>query len=150
MRRLLSLQRGWAFALFLFLDIVCVGMGMGIPIFCILLGLPVGWYLVRRTGAGPLDMRQMLSQTLRGAALTAACTVLGMAILWGRFVPLLFDPGADLVNLGIPLILYEPWASLAGWLALMIAISPFLQFLMTLFGSHLTMLLRPPRPDHPV
>ena len=40
----------------------------------------------------------------------------------------------------MPLILYEPLASFIAWLVLMIVISPFLQFLMTLFGSHLTLL----------
>ncbi len=82
---------------------------------------------------------------LLGAALTSAFTFVGMALLWGRFIPMLFDPTADLANLGIPLILYEPLASLIGWLVLMIVISPFLQFLMTLLGSHLTLLLRLPR-----
>jgi hypothetical protein len=24
-------------------DIFCLGMGMGVPIFCIVLGLPAGW-----------------------------------------------------------------------------------------------------------
>jgi len=36
--------------------------------------------------------------------------------------------------------LYEPAASFIGWLVLMIVISPFLQLLMTLFGSHLALL----------
>jgi hypothetical protein len=53
---------------------------------------------------------------------------------------LLFDPSADLVETGIPMILYEPKASLIGWLVLMIVLSPFLQFLMALFGAHLALL----------
>ncbi len=53
---------------------------------------------------------------------------------------MLFDPSADLANFGIPLILFDPTASFVGWLALMIVISPFLQFLMTLFGAHSTWL----------
>ena len=53
---------------------------------------------------------------------------------------MLFDPRADLANFGIPLILFDPQASFIGWLVLMIAISPFLQLLATLFGSHLTLL----------
>jgi hypothetical protein len=63
-----------------------------------------------------------------------------MALLWGLCIPMLFDPTVDLASFGIPLILYEPKASFVGWLVLMIVISPFLQFLMTLFGSHLTVL----------
>jgi len=47
-----------------------------------------------------------------------------------------------LANFGIPLILYEPRASFIVWLILMIVISPFLQFLMTLFGAQLALLWR--------
>ena len=57
---------------------------------------------------------------------------------------MLFDPAADLANFGIPLILYEPTASFIGWLVLMIVISPFLQFLMMLFGAQLMLLRRLP------
>ncbi len=77
---------------------------------------------------------------LVGAALTSAFTFVGMALLWGPWSALLFDSTAELANLGAPLILYEPLASFIGWLVLMIVISPFLQFLMTLLGSHLTLL----------
>jgi hypothetical protein len=136
MHKLFSLRIRWVLAIFAFLDIICVGLGMGLPIFCILFGLPVGWYMARRVATRPFDTRQMLSKILLGAALTSAFTFVGMAALWGRCIVMLFDPAADLVNFGIPQILYEPVASFIGWLALMIVISPFLQFLMTLFGSH--------------
>lgn len=84
---------------------------------------------------------------LQGAALTSAFTFVGMAVIWGRCIAMLFDPTADLANFGIPLILYEPAASFIGWVVLMIAISPFLQFLMTLFGAHLAWLWRLSRKD---
>ena len=145
MDRLLSLRIGWALALFGFLDILCVGMGMGVPIFCILFGLPVGWYIARRIRLGPLDLKQMLGQVLLGAALTSGLTLMMMLLLWGPSIAMLFDPGADLVNFGIPQILYEPVASFVGWMVLMIVISPVLQFLMTLFGSHLTLWWLSPR-----
>jgi hypothetical protein len=135
-----SLRIGWALAIFAFLDVVCIGLGMGIPIFCILFGLPVGWYITRRVTAHPLDARQILGKLLQGAAFTSAFTFVGMALLWGRSLAMLFDPTADLANFGIPMILYEPVVSFVGWLVLMIVISPFLQFLMTLFGSYLTLL----------
>ena len=140
MHKVFSLKIGWALAIFAFLDIICTGAGMGVPIFCILFGLPVGWYIARRIAICPFDTRQMLSKMLLGAALTSAFTFVGMAVLWGRCIVMLFDPAADLVNFGIPQILYEPVASFIGWLALMIVISPFLQLLMTLFGSHVTLL----------
>jgi len=115
---------------------------MGVPIFCILFGLPVGWYIARRIALLRFDTRRMLSNILLGAILTSAFTFIGMALLWGPWTAMLFDPTADLANLGAPLILYEPVASFIGWLVLMIVISPFLQLLMTLFGAHLTLLWR--------
>jgi len=140
MSRVLSARIGWTVAVFAFLDILCVGLGMGVPILCILFGLPVGWYIARRVTTHALDVRQVLAAALRGAALTSAFTFVGMAALWGRCIVMLFDPAADLANFGIPMILYGPVASFVGWLVLMIVISPFLQFLMTLFGSYLTVL----------
>jgi hypothetical protein len=111
MHKLFSLRIRWVLAIFAFLDIICVGLGMGLPIFCILFGLPVGWYMARRVATRPFDTRQMLSKILLGAALTSAFTFVGMAALWGRCIVMLFDPAADLVNFGIPQILYEPVAS---------------------------------------
>lgn len=140
MSRVFSSRIGWAVAVFAFLDILCMGLGMGVPILCILLGLPVGWYIARRVTTRALDVRQVLPKVLQGAALTSAFTFVGMATLWGGCIVMLFDPTADLANFGIPLILYGPVASFVGWLVLMIVISPFLQFLMTLFGSYLTVL----------
>jgi hypothetical protein len=140
MRKILTLPMGLALAIFVFLDAICAGLGMGVPVFCILFGLPVGWYITRRITIHPLNTEQMLSKMLLGAVLTSAFTFAGMVLLWGRCILMLFDPAADLANFGIPLILYEPVASFVGWLVLMIVISPFLQVLMTLFGSHLTLL----------
>ncbi len=140
MRKVFSLKIGWALVIFAFLDLFCAGLGMGVPIFCILFGLPVGWYIAGRIATRPFDTRQMLSKMLVGAALTSAFTFVGMALLWGPWSAMLFDPTAELANLGAPLIQYDPMASFIGWLVLMIGISPFLQFLMTLFGSHCTLL----------
>ena len=99
MRKAFSLKIGWALAILAFLDLVCMGLGMGVPIFCILFGLPVGWYIARRITTCPFDARRMLSKTLQGAALTSAFTFVGMALLWGRCIVMLFDPTADVANL---------------------------------------------------
>ncbi len=139
-----ALKTRWALLIFAILDVICVGLGMGIPIVCILFGLPVGWAIAMRVTHEPRPARQLLGRVLRWAALTAAFTVVLMAIIWSRMVGMLFDPAADLANFGIPMILYEPRASFVGWLVLMVVISPFLQFLMTLFGAHLTLLRRLP------
>jgi len=140
--KLFALRIGWALVIFAFFDLITVGMGMGVPIASILFGLPVGWYIAQRVTARPLRVGQMLGKVLMGAALTSAFTFVAMSLLWGPCVAMLFDPQADLANFGIPQILYEPTASFIGWLVLMIVISPFLQLLMTLFGSHLTLLWR--------
>jgi hypothetical protein len=141
MARLLRLKSRWVLALFVFLNTICVGMGMGVPIFCILFGFLVGWYVVRRLIVAGADLPRMLNRILFYAVVTSAYTFVVMAALWGPTAKMLFDPAADLANFGIPLILYDPRASSIGWLALMIAISPFLQLLTTLFGSYLTLLL---------
>ncbi len=140
MHTLLTLKRRWALLLYAVLDTICVGAGMGVPIFCIPFGLPVGWAIATRATREPASIRQVLDRVLRWAALSAVFTCLLMAAVWSRAVGMLFDPAADLANFGIPLILYEPTVSFIGWLVLMIIISPFLQFLMTLFGAHLALL----------
>jgi hypothetical protein len=63
-----------------------------------------------------------------------------MVIIWANMIGMLWDPAANLANTGIPMILYEPRASLIGWLVLMILISPFLQLLTTLFAAQVTWL----------
>lgn len=138
MRFLFSLKIGWAFAIYALIDILCAGLGMGVPFFCIVLGLPVGWVIVRRLDPHLLSTREMLRKVLNGAALTAAFTFLLMATIWLSSLLMFRDPGMNLANYGMPLILFDPLPSFIGWLVLMIIISPFLQFLLTLFGAHLT------------
>ena len=150
MNRLYTLKWGWVLALYCFLDLFCAGMGMGVPIFNILFGFVAGWYVARRivarrTFPASTALQDILKRVLIYAMIASAFTFLVMAVIWGPMVPMLFDPSINLENTGIPLILYEPRASFIGWLVLMIAISPFLQFLMTLLGAHLTLLRWPPR-----
>jgi hypothetical protein len=138
--RLLSMNRWLAFAIFVFLDVLCVGMGMGVPIFCIALGFPVGWYVAARAARSTPDLGEVLKRTIVQATATAAVTLGLMTVIWGGVTPMLFDPAADFMNFGIPMILYDPKTSFVGWLVLMIFISPFLQLLTTVFVSHLTLL----------
>ena len=140
MNKIFRLKPGWAFVIFAFLDTICVGMGMGVPIFNILFGFLVGWYIVGMITVTTEQLGQVLKKVLLYAAITSAVTFVEMVVLWGRTISMLFDPGADLANFGIPMILYEPRASFIGWLVLMMVISPFLQLLTTVFGSHLTLL----------
>jgi hypothetical protein len=130
----------WVLALYILIDVICVGMGMGVPFFCILLGIPVGWFLILYITARTTDVREVLWKALIYAAIAAGITIVGMLIIWVPFGALLFEPGNDLSTAGMPLILYQPRASLIGWLALMIIISPVMQLLTTLFGAYLTLL----------
>jgi hypothetical protein len=128
--------------IFAFLDLFCVGMGMGVPIFCILFGFVVGWYIVRRVTLQGENPNNIFKKTFKYAIITSLFTFVVMAILWGPAIKLLFTPGYDFKNFGIPLILFEPKASFIGWLVLMIFISPFLQLLTTIFAAYLTLLGR--------
>ena len=136
----MTLKPGWALAAFIVIDIICFGMGMGVPIFCILFGFLVGWYIVRNVTANTPHIREVLRKIFRYAVITSSFTFVLLAVAWGRCITWLFDPNADLANFGIPMILFEPRASFIGWLVLMIAVSPFLQLLTTLFSSHLALL----------
>ena len=145
MNRMYALKWGWVLVTYCFLDLVCVGMGMGVPIFNILFGFVVGWYAARRIVLVSTGLQEILRSVLVYVAVASGVTVVAMAVLWGPMASMLFDPTADLENTGIPMILFEPRASFIGWLILMIALSPFLQFLMALFGAHLTLLRWPPK-----
>jgi hypothetical protein len=140
LRKIYKMEPLWVLALFILIDVICIGMGMGVPFFCILLGIPVGWFLVLYVTAKTTDVREVLWKVLIYAAIAAGVTVVGMLIIWISFSALLFEPGSDLSTVGMPLILYQPRASLIGWLALMIIISPVMQLLTTLFGAYLTLL----------
>ena len=82
----------------------------------------------------------ILKKTFKYAIITSLFTFVAMAILWGPAIKLLFTPGYDFKNFGIPLIFYDPKLSFIGWLVLMIFISPFLQLLTTVFAAYLTQL----------
>ncbi len=142
MDRIFKLDIKIIFMIFVILDIFCVGLGMGVPIFCILFGFPIGWYSVKRViiNSNSKDVNFILKKTLHYVLVTSVFTFFAMSILWGRTIPMVFDPNTDFMNFGIPLILYDPKISFIGWLFLMIVISPFLQLLTTIFASYLTLL----------
>ena len=141
MDRILKLNFKIVLVIFIIIDLVCVGMGMGVPIFCILFGFPVGWYITRRLVMAAESTKDILEKGFIYAIITSIFTFVVMGIIWGSTVPMLFNPNTDFQNLGIPLILYDPKISFIGWLVLMIFISPFLQLLTTIFASYLTLLI---------
>jgi hypothetical protein len=127
-------------ALYAVLDVIAVGLGMGVPIFPILLGFVVGWLLPPLLlpawpAASTPSMPQLLARILRWAAASAAWTFLQMAVIWLRTVPMLFDPAVDIAQFGEPMILYEPIPSFVAWIVLMVLVSPFLQLLTTVFAA---------------
>ena len=140
MGRMFKIKPWWAYGVFVVLDTICVGMGMGVPIFCILFGFVVGWYIAKAAIAQTEMVEEVVRKFLRHAIATAGYTFVVMAVIWGRWMVFLFDPSTDYTNLGIPMILFEPKVSFIGWNVLMICISPFLQVLATVFGSHMTLL----------
>ena len=134
-----NMGRNKAFIIYVFADLFCVGLGMGVPIFCILLGFPVGWYLTKRIYNSDQDMKGVL-RIFKYAFISSAVTMLLMVLIWGSLIPMIWDPKADLANFGIPLILYDPKISFIGWLILMIVISPFLQLLSAVFTAFITLM----------
>lgn len=120
------------------LDVFAIGLGMGVPVFAIILGAGLGWWLVRRgpgvlpevspVPAGPSVPRSALRTLLAQALTVSAVTFIVMLAVWGPSIPFAFDAGFDAAGFGIPLLLYTPHASMIGWLVLMIVVSPLLQF----------------------
>lgn len=113
---------------------------MGVPIFCILLGFPLGWYIAKRISMS-VELSHLINhKILKLSLLASAFTFLQMIVIWGRTIPMLFDPTTDFQNFGHPFILYDPKISFIGWLILMIILSPFLQLLTTIFASFITLI----------
>ncbi len=121
--------------LFCIIDIVFVGMGMGIPIVPIILGVVLGWFIPKIIMKENEELSQLIKRSLYSSIIASIVTMIMMIIIWGPISMMLFDKNADIENFGIPLILFEPTASFIGWITLMIIISPVLQMLTTLFGS---------------
>ena len=81
MDRILRLNTRIAFAVFVIVDLVCVGMGMGVPIFCILFGFFVGWYIAKRTTTTTANVKDVLWRILVQAIVTSAFTFVLMSAI---------------------------------------------------------------------
>lgn len=139
MNQIFKLNKKLAIVIYLILDTLFVGIGMGIPILCILFGFPVGWYLAKRLTLSKLSLKDILTKILKYALYTSLFTFILMLIIWGPISTMLLDPNANFANFGIPMILYGPKISFIGWIILMIVISPFLQLLTTVFASQMAL-----------
>ncbi len=111
---------------------VLVGAGMGVPIFCILMGVPYGFLVVGRILQKEERTHRhhhFYSGILNASAILSLSTFIFMVIVWMPWVLKSFAPGFDYKNTGMPLMLYTLKASFWGWITLMIVISPVLQFM---------------------
>lgn len=145
MKKFFTLRWWIILPIYVLVDVLATGAGMGVPFFCILLGFPVGWFLARRHLLSSNEIGQVLKKTLRDSLIASGITFVGMTGLWLPAAAEFFHPGANIRNFGIPMILYEPLPSFVSWLALMIIISPFLQLLAAVFASFLTVMRRTAR-----
>ncbi len=135
MDRLLLMKPYAVWWIYLLLDVLAVGMGMGVPIFAILLGFPVGWYVGRRVlREGPVDAGKLLAM-FRTAVATAAPTLAMMAVIWLPPLVMLRDPSFDPGRFGQPYFLYDPLLSFIGWIVLMVMVSPVLQAMAAIVGA---------------
>jgi hypothetical protein len=139
MKKLMTLGLKRIIALYILVDVLCIGAGMGVPFFCILLGFPVGWFVTKKISASTENSYTLHRQILKWSLLSSAFTFLGMIFIWGNAISILLNPTFDFKNYGHPFILYDPKASFIGWLILMVFISPFLQLLTTIFTSFLSL-----------
>ena len=140
MEKLMRLNIKIVVILYIIIDIICVGAGMGVPIFCILLGFPLGWYITQRVSVSTEQLYQKYYKIFKFSLLTAIFTFILMVLVWSRTIPMLFDTSSDFQNFGHPYILYDPKMSFIGWTILMIIISPFLQLLTTIFAVFITLI----------
>ena len=122
--------------------IILSGIGMGVPILNILFGFIIGWYAVKRACLLYGNLEERLSKIFIYSIFCSGITLVLMLCIWGRTIPMLFDPFSDFENFGHPMILFDPRLSFIGWLVLMIIISPFLQLMASIFSAFITLKLR--------
>ena len=134
MKNLLS-SKWRSVLIFVFLEIITIGMGMGVPFLTILLGFIVGWFLPPFLQLPEEPSSESLRRIISSSALASLVSFGLLGLIWLPALSWLFDPGKDLAEFGMPLLLFEPRASFIGWIVLMVLVSPGLQFLMTVFGS---------------
>jgi len=140
MKRLIELDIKHAIVLYIIIDVICMGMGMGVPFVCILLGFPLGWYITQRVSVTTEQLYQKYFKIFKFSLLAAIFTIMVMIIVWGSAILINIHSSSDIQNFGHPNILYDPETSFIGWLILMIIISPFLQLLTTIFGAFITLI----------
>jgi len=64
MKKILKLKLFWLFSIYAIIDFLCVGAGMGVPIFCILLGFLTGYVIMRKLMSETNNLRVSLKTKL--------------------------------------------------------------------------------------
>jgi len=139
LQRFFKLNLAVIIILFVVANLICTALGMGVPIFNILFGFFIGWYISKRAIILSGSIDNIFKKILIYCSICASFTFIIMVVIWARTIPMLFNPAADFENFGIPLILYDPKISFIGWIILMIVISPFLQFISSIFTAYITL-----------
>jgi hypothetical protein len=138
MKRFFTMKAWAAIGMLALVELLTVGMGMGVPFFTIVAGFLVGWYVAMRHLASEGVSPAMLRTSLRDVSLAPAMTLVLMLAIWGPKFALLNNPSFDAAKWGIPLVLYTSTASFWGWQALMIVISPLLQLAAAVFAVYVS------------
>ena len=141
MNKLFKIKLVWLFLLFIVIDILCTGAGMGVPIFCIIFGFLTGWGIIKIILLRTNDLNEIFRKSIKYGIVTTLVTFVLMLIIWGVAIIVFFNNGYDFKNFGHPLILYDPKLSFIGWLTLMIVISPLLQLLTTVFSFYISLFI---------
>jgi hypothetical protein len=141
MKKFFKIKLVWMLFTYIIVDILCAGSGMGVPIFCILLGFLAGWVIIRIILLRSNDLNEILKKSFKYGIVTTLITFLLMVIIWGGAIIVFFNHNYDFKTFGHPLILYDPKLSFIGWLALMIVISPLLQLLTTVFSFYMSLII---------
>ena len=122
MKKFFTIHFAIAWIVYIFLDFVCIGIGMGVPVFSIMLGFPTGWYIARRYSI-TADKNEVMKKSFLAASAAILVTFIFMALIWGPSGMMIFDPQADFENFGHPYFLYDPHISYVGWIVLMIVMN---------------------------
>jgi hypothetical protein len=141
MKKILGLKSFWLIIIYVIFDFLCVGAGMGVPIFCILLGFLSGYVIIRKLLLRSNNFNEILKKSFKYGIITSFITFISMLLIWGIAIINFFNQNYDYKNFGNPLILYDPKVSFIGWIVLMILISPFLQLLTTIFSFYITLII---------
>jgi hypothetical protein len=115
-----------------------VGAGMGVPLFCILMGIPYGVLVVIKMLKKEIHSNRhhhFYSGIIRASTVLAFSTFIFMLIIWLPWILKSFAPGFDYKTTGMPLLLYTLKASFWGWVTLMVIISPILQLMASISAA---------------